>query len=341
MHRSMPQVEKSLMEELLFWSQVTLVAGFLMYMNIDGPWCHRPALVSLAQADMRVIQNAATLSVVLQGPCPKTVEDLVEEGRLSRSARSIDPWNNEYRLWCTPDGEPQVCSAGPDSLAWTTDDVCTSFPEGVQLEEAEDTARQVKLRTVLAAIVEALLLLWLIIARLQRRRVQRALDEAWRKVWRKTWQRGGEASIERLDAMRIRVRLRRIPWSTTRVEARLLVPTLLRIEAWPHRPCFLGGLTELRPPGKSLHVLLANDVGLASAWLDTSIVERLMGSAHYSFVVGPLSSVATRLGAETDPDVLERVLEGVVAFSMDSLRFRDTLNVLAELRGSPRHGVYR
>jgi len=73
--------------------------------------------------DMRVIQGAVTLYMVHHGNCPGSVADLVEDGRLSRSARTTDAWNNEFQIICEGEAEPIVVSGGPDGQLGTEDDI--------------------------------------------------------------------------------------------------------------------------------------------------------------------------------------------------------------------------
>jgi general secretion pathway protein G len=83
------------------------------------------ARVTQTNTDMRVIQGAVTLYMVHHGNCPSSVSDLVEDGRLSRSARTTDAWNNEFQIVCEGDGEPVIVSNGPDGQGGTDDDLRT------------------------------------------------------------------------------------------------------------------------------------------------------------------------------------------------------------------------
>ena len=73
--------------------------------------------------DMRVVQGAVTLYMVHHGSCPGSVGDLVDDGRLSRSARTTDAWNNEFQIICEGETEPIVISGGPDGQVGTEDDI--------------------------------------------------------------------------------------------------------------------------------------------------------------------------------------------------------------------------
>jgi len=75
--------------------------------------------------DMRVIQGAVTLYMVHHGNCPESVSALVEDGRLSSSARSTDAWNNEFTIICEGEIEPVIVSGGPDGQVGSEDDIRT------------------------------------------------------------------------------------------------------------------------------------------------------------------------------------------------------------------------
>ena len=75
--------------------------------------------------DMRVIQGAVTLYLVHHGNCPESVSALVEDGRLSRSARTTDAWNNEFTIICEGETEPVIVSGGADGQVGTEDDIRT------------------------------------------------------------------------------------------------------------------------------------------------------------------------------------------------------------------------
>lgn len=92
------------------------------------------ARATQTNTDMRVIQGAVTLYMVHHGSCPASVGDLVEDGRLSRSARTIDAWNNEFQIICEGESEPIVISSGPDGSQGTEDDIRS---DTVNQQEAE------------------------------------------------------------------------------------------------------------------------------------------------------------------------------------------------------------
>lgn len=81
------------------------------------------ARATQTNTDMRVIQGAVTLYMVHHGNCPGSVGDLVEDGRLSRSARTTDAWNNEFEIICEGETEPIIVSSGPDGSVGTEDDI--------------------------------------------------------------------------------------------------------------------------------------------------------------------------------------------------------------------------
>jgi general secretion pathway protein G len=83
------------------------------------------ARVTQTNTDMRVIQGAVTLYMVHHGNCPSSVADLVDDGRLSASARTTDAWNNDFQIVCEGESEPVIVSSGPDGQAGTDDDVRT------------------------------------------------------------------------------------------------------------------------------------------------------------------------------------------------------------------------
>lgn len=75
--------------------------------------------------DMRVIQGAVTLYMVHHGNCPDSVQALVDDGRLSSSARTVDAWGNEFSITCETNSDPVIVSGGPDGQIGTQDDVRT------------------------------------------------------------------------------------------------------------------------------------------------------------------------------------------------------------------------
>ena len=81
------------------------------------------ARATQTSTDMRVIQGAVTLYIVHHGNCPSSVADLVEDGRLSRGARTTDAWNNEFTIICEGEAEPVIVSAGADGQVGTEDDI--------------------------------------------------------------------------------------------------------------------------------------------------------------------------------------------------------------------------
>ena len=82
------------------------------------------ARATQTSTDMRVIHGAVTLYMVHHGNCPDSVQTLVDDGRLSRSARTQDAWNNEFQIICEG-AEPVIASMGPDGQMGTEDDIRT------------------------------------------------------------------------------------------------------------------------------------------------------------------------------------------------------------------------
>jgi type II secretory pathway pseudopilin PulG len=87
------------------------------------------ARVTQTGTDMRVIHGAVTLYMVHHGNCPESVGALVDDGRLSRAARTTDAWNNEFQIVCEG-AEPVVVSGGPDGQMGTEDDLRTDQAQG-------------------------------------------------------------------------------------------------------------------------------------------------------------------------------------------------------------------
>lgn len=76
-------------------------------------------------SDMQVIQGAVTLYMVHHGTCPSSVQDLVDDRRLSGTARTTDAWGSEFQILCEGDSDPVIVSAGADRQAGTADDLRT------------------------------------------------------------------------------------------------------------------------------------------------------------------------------------------------------------------------
>ena len=91
------------------------------------------ARVEQTRTDLRVIQQAATIYMAQnRDNCPGSVGDLVEDGQLSRSARTTDAWGNEFTIQCEAGSEPVVISPGADRQEGSSDDLRTD-----QVEEEE------------------------------------------------------------------------------------------------------------------------------------------------------------------------------------------------------------
>ena len=83
------------------------------------------ARATQTSSDMQVIQGAVTLYMVHHGNCPGSVQDLVDDRRLSGSARTTDAWGSEFQIICEGDSDPIIVSAGSDRQAGTSDDLRT------------------------------------------------------------------------------------------------------------------------------------------------------------------------------------------------------------------------
>jgi len=84
------------------------------------------ARVEQTRTDLRVIQQAATIFMAQnRDRCPTAVGDLVQDGQLSRSARTTDAWGNDFEIQCEAGTEPIVVSAGPDGQSGSSDDIRT------------------------------------------------------------------------------------------------------------------------------------------------------------------------------------------------------------------------
>jgi len=82
------------------------------------------ARVEQTRTDIRVIQQASTIYMAQnRDRCPSSVGDLVEDGQLSRSARTTDAWGNDFGIECEPGTEPVVVSSGPDRQEGSSDDI--------------------------------------------------------------------------------------------------------------------------------------------------------------------------------------------------------------------------
>ena len=83
------------------------------------------------QTDLRTIMQAATIYMAQnRDNCPGSVADLVEDGQLSSSARTVDAWGNEFTIQCEAGSEPVVISPGADRQEGSADDIRTDQVEG-------------------------------------------------------------------------------------------------------------------------------------------------------------------------------------------------------------------
>ncbi len=89
------------------------------------------ARIEQTRTDLRVVQQAATIFMAQnRDRCPASVAELVEDGQLSRAARTTDAWGNDFTISCEAAAEPVVASAGPDRQEGSADDIRTDQVEG-------------------------------------------------------------------------------------------------------------------------------------------------------------------------------------------------------------------
>lgn len=81
----------------------------------------KEARVKTAEQEARTIENAVQLWQTDHSGCP-TMAQLKSDGKINRSARDRDPWDNEYLISCE-DGEVTVRSKGPDGTEGNEDDI--------------------------------------------------------------------------------------------------------------------------------------------------------------------------------------------------------------------------
>lgn len=92
------------------------------------------ARIEQTRTDLRVVLQATTIFMAQnRDRCPASVAELVEDGQLSRSARTTDAWGNDFSIQCEAGSEPVAMSPGPDGQEGTSDDIRTD-----QVEEAEE-----------------------------------------------------------------------------------------------------------------------------------------------------------------------------------------------------------
>jgi general secretion pathway protein G len=77
----------------------------------------------IAETEARTTRQLAQSYVALGNAveCP-SVSDLLKEGLIDDSSRTVDPWQNPYRITCT-EGRMVVSSNGPDRTLGTPDDI--------------------------------------------------------------------------------------------------------------------------------------------------------------------------------------------------------------------------
>jgi len=89
------------------------------------------ARIEQTRTDLRALQSAVTIyQAQNRDRCPGSVEDLVEDGQLSGSARRTDAWGNAFSIQCNPGQEPVIVSSGPDGTEGGQDDIRTDQVEG-------------------------------------------------------------------------------------------------------------------------------------------------------------------------------------------------------------------
>lgn len=81
----------------------------------------KEARVKTAEQETRTVENAVQLWQTDHSGCP-TMAQLKSDGKINRSARDRDPWDNEYIITCDS-GEVTVRSKGPDGVDGNEDDV--------------------------------------------------------------------------------------------------------------------------------------------------------------------------------------------------------------------------
>ena len=76
-----------------------------------------------AQITAQTIRSAVMLYQVqhADGTCP-TLEALIDDGAMPRSAQTTDPWGHAFRIECTAE-DVIVRSPGPDGTAGNDDDI--------------------------------------------------------------------------------------------------------------------------------------------------------------------------------------------------------------------------
>ena len=81
------------------------------------------AKIKQARNDCAVVRSAATMYIADNPRSCPTVEQLVQEGFLQRTARTTDPWDNPFGVICSEGQEPDIYSKGPDGQDGSADDV--------------------------------------------------------------------------------------------------------------------------------------------------------------------------------------------------------------------------
>jgi general secretion pathway protein G len=110
----------TLVEIMIVVIIMALVAGAVAFAVI--PQLNR-SRIETARTDAMAVRSAVELYLAQNptGDCP-TMGDLVDERILNASARTEDPWGNDFVIECDGD-EISVGSNGPDGQPGTEDDI--------------------------------------------------------------------------------------------------------------------------------------------------------------------------------------------------------------------------
>ena len=111
------------------------VAGILVVVSLlltgwqtaRNTGCSGPRKSKLASTEMNTLLTSVELYQLTRGRAPETLDDLVTSDLLR--ALTPDPWGSPYQLHANPERTRwAVCSAGPDRLAGTLDDLIEFGP---------------------------------------------------------------------------------------------------------------------------------------------------------------------------------------------------------------------
>ncbi len=109
---------------------LTAVVAFLLIPTVAivtdpcfGAFCCYP----LEHGESKRVRHLALATEMYQvqthGACPHSLTDLQKQ-KVVRGTTTRDPWGEAYDIDCYEDGAV-VCSAGPDGLFETDDDICS------------------------------------------------------------------------------------------------------------------------------------------------------------------------------------------------------------------------